>query len=53
MIYAFKPKQLTNLIPIADHYRASESASSVASHVHELHKKISDKVAQNNTDYKL
>jgi len=43
IVYGFRPRQLTDLIPIDDHYRASESAS----HVHELHKEISDKIAQN------
>ena len=55
--YAFRPKQLTHLISIPDHYNVSEYASSfassVASHVHELYKKISYKVAQSNADYKL
>ena len=43
----------TDFIPIANHYRVSEFASSVASHMHELYKKISDKVDQNNANYKL
>ena len=47
IVDGFRLKQPTNLIPAG--YRVSESASAialvVASHVHELHKKISDKVA--------
>jgi len=57
IVNSFKLKQSKNLIPLTDHYRVSESAPSiasfVASHMHELHKKISDKVAQNNINYKL
>ena len=55
--YDLGPRQLTVLIPIAKRYKVSESvsslASSVASHMHELHKEISDKVAQNNANYTL
>ena len=50
-------KQPTNLILIVDHYKISEFAfsfaSSFASHAHELHKKISDKIARNNANYEL
>ena len=57
IVNSFKLKQSKNLIPLTDHYRVSESAPSiasfVASHMHELHKKISDKVAQNNANYML
>jgi len=39
---------------LAKYYRVSESASSLASlHAHKLHKKISDKITQNNANYKL
>ena len=51
----FRPKQPTDLIPIADHYKIFEYASCasfVASHVHELHqKKISDKNSRNKASY--
>ena len=57
IVDGFRPKQITDLIPIADRYKIFESASSfasfVASHVHELHEKISDKVAQNNANYTI
>jgi len=36
-----------------DHIRASNSASSFASHVHDLHKEVMDKIVQNNAKYKL
>jgi len=38
---------------MSDYYRASTSAFSFASHVHNLHKKISDKIAQSNVNCKL
>ena len=57
IVDSFRLKQHTNHILIADYYRVSQSASSiassVASHVHELHEKINDKVAQNNANYML
>jgi len=42
-----------DLIPIANRYRASLFASTFASHMHELHKEISDRIAQRNANYKL
>jgi len=39
-------------IPIADYYKASESAYAFVSHVHVLHKGISDRIALNNANYK-
>jgi len=38
---------------MVDQYRVSEPASSFATHMHELHKVISDKIKQSNFDYKL
>jgi len=38
---------------MSDHVRASDSASSFASHVHNLHKKVMDKIVQSNANYKL
>jgi len=35
------------------HYRVSESASSFATHIHDLHKDISDKIEHNNLDYRF
>ena len=53
IIYGFKPKQPKDLISISYHYRASEFASTFTSHVHKLHKKISDKIAYKNANYKF
>ena len=57
IVNGFRLKQPIDLISITDHYKVSESASSfassVASHVHELHKEISDKIALNNSNYEL
>jgi len=36
-----------------DHIRASDSASLFASHVHDLHKEVMNKLAQSNANYKL
>jgi len=36
-----------------DYIKVSYSASSFASHVHDLHKKVMDKIVQSNTNYKL
>jgi len=33
-----------NLIPMVDHYRVSESASSFVTHMHGLQKEISDRI---------
>jgi len=38
---------------MVDHYKVSKSASSFATHMHELHKVISDKIEQSNLDNKL
>ena len=53
IVYGFKLKQPIDLISIACHYRAFETASAFASHMHELHKDISVRIAQSNTSYKL
>ena len=53
IVYDFRPRQLINLIPISDHIRVSDSASSFASYVHDLHKEVMDKIAQSNASYKL
>jgi len=44
IVYGIRPKQPIDLIPIVAHYRVSESASSFATHMHELHKVINDKI---------
>jgi len=38
---------------MSDHIRASDSASSFGSHVHDLHKEVMDKIVQSNANYKL
>jgi len=51
LFYSVRPSQPIDCILIVEYYRASEFK--FASHVYELHKKISDKITQNNTNYKL
>ena len=53
IVYGFRPRQPIDLIPMVDQYRVSESASSFATHMQELHKVISDKIKQSNLGYKL
>jgi len=57
-----KSKFSIDFVAIANHDRSSEfalsfasteSASSFASHVHETHEKISNKVAQNNVNHEI
>ena len=38
---------------MSDHIRASNFISLFASHVHDLYKKVIDKIVQSNTNYKL
>jgi len=52
IVFDFRPRQLIDLI-LSDHYRATEFAFAFASHVQDLCKKISDKTAQSNVNYKL
>ena len=40
IVYGFRPRQPIDLIPMSDHIRASDSAS----HVHDLHKEVMDKL---------
>ena len=53
IVYDFRPRQTINLSPISDHIRALDSASSFASHVHDLQKEIMDKIVQSNANYEL
>jgi len=53
IVYGFKPRQPIDLIPISDHIITSDSASSFASHVHDLHKEVMDRIVQSNANYKL
>jgi len=51
IIYGVRFRQHIHHILITEHYKAFESK--FATHEHGVHKKISDKVAQNNANYKL
>ena len=51
--YGFKPRQLIDLIPMSQYARTYESASTFTSHLHDLHRKISNKINQSNTPYKV
>ena len=53
IVYGFRPRQLIDLIPMFDHIRASDSTSSFASHVHDIHKEVMNKTVQSNANYKL
>ncbi|KAI0507337.1 hypothetical protein KFK09_013459 [Dendrobium nobile] len=53
IVYVFKPRQSLDLIPMCYRYEISESASSFASHMHELHKEIARQIKKSNNDYKL
>ena len=53
IVYGFRPRYLIDLIPMSGHIRASDFASSFASHVHDLHKKVTYKIVQSNANYKL
>ena len=44
IVYDFRPRLLIDIILMSDHIRASDSRSSFASHVHDLHKKVTDKI---------
>ena len=52
IVYGFRPRQPIYLIPMSDHIRASDSASSVTSHVYDLHKEVMDKIVQSNANHK-
>jgi len=51
VVHGYKPRKHINLIPMMQHPRVSESASAIASHVHNLHKEISRKIQENNVHY--
>ena len=53
VVYGFKPRQPINLIFMSQTARTSESASAFASHLHEIHKEISNKINQSNVAYKV
>ena len=45
IVYGFRPKQPIDLTPMTNHIRASNFTSSFASHAHDLHKEVMDKIA--------
>ena len=51
IIYDIRSRKFIDHIPIPEYHKVSESK--FASHVHEIHKRISDKVAHNKVNYKL
>ena len=53
VVYGFKPRQPIDLIPMSQYARTSESASAFASHLHDLHKEISNKINKSNAAYKV
>jgi len=52
-MYGFRPRQLIDLIPWLNTTESLSLPSSFTTHMHELYKVISDKIKQNNFDYKL
>ena len=53
VVHAYQPRQFIDLIPMAPHHtRMSKSAASFVSHIHDLHKKISNQIQKNNANYK-
>ena len=53
MVYGFKLRQPIYFIPMNQYARTSESASAFTSHLHDLHKKISNKINKSNEAYKI
>jgi len=48
VVYGFKPRQPIDLIPMNQYARTSEPASAFTSHLHDLHKEISNKINKSN-----
>jgi len=53
VVHGYKPKKSIDLIFMTHHPTVSESASAFASHIHDLHKKISKKIQESNTQNKF
>ena len=51
-VHDYKPRKAIDLIPMTQYSRVSELASAFASHIHDLHKKISKKIQESNAQYK-
>ena len=52
VVHGFRPMTPIDLIPTPILHRVSESAEPFATHMHELHKHISDQINSNNLKYK-
>ena len=52
IVHGYKPNKPLDLIPLPVHTRVSESASSFAQHIKDLHKEISEKINLSNESYK-
>ena len=53
VLHGYQSRQLINLIPIAPHHvRMFASVASFASHIHDLHKEITNKIQKSNANYK-
>ena len=53
VVHVYKFRKPIDLISMTHHPRISEFASVFASHVHDLHKEINNKVQKNNAHYKF
>ena len=52
VVYGYKPRKPIDLVPMIQHPKVSESVSAFASYIHDLHKEISKKIQESNTQYK-
>ena len=53
VVHGYQPRQLIDLIPMVPHHtRMLESVASFASHIHDLHKEISNQIQKSNAKYK-
>jgi len=52
VVHGYKPRKPIDLILMTQQPRLSESASAFASHIHDLHKKISKKIQKSHDQYK-
>jgi len=52
IVTGFRPRQPIDLVPLAHHFRVSDSASVCTSHIRALHEEIREKIMKNNADYK-
>ena len=52
IVHGYKPRKLTDLIPLSHHARVSVSAESFAQHIRELHEQICTHLNKSNESYK-